>query len=85
LKAINKSTLVKIKVDPWELLDPVSNLNSKSSVNRIFLDRVIRRFEFSQNWVGTISIKIKVLLQLENIGEDEQGSNLENKLTIIFK
>jgi len=81
---INKNTLIKINVLPSNEVGPNNVLNSECILfNRLLI--IIVLFEgISQNKGATIIIKIKDLDQFLINTIEEEGSNTENRLVIIF-
>jgi len=83
LKAINIKMQIKIKVAPkeWELK---RFLSSKCSEWVVDLVKRRRRLFTIQRLLGRSSKIKKVLIQLENMRFEAQGSKLENRLVIMF-
>jgi len=78
------SKAANIKVLPLGALEPIRSLNSKFNIEVIFLTKKVSWLLLNQNIDGKITRNKKVLSQLLNKLDEEQGSNLENNLVIII-
>lgn len=79
---INK--LKNIIETPLNNSPPVRILISKNMVYEIFLKTKELKLGLNQNTLGIIRVTRNKLIQLELSSREEEGSNLENKLFIIF-